>query len=89
MLEIVLIVLAATVIVLIVVVAMQPAEFRVTRSAAISAPAPAVFAQVNDLHKWDAWSPWAKLDPAARGCPPIGARTSTRASSSYAVCAIS
>jgi len=22
-----------------------------------------VFAQVNDFHKWDAWSPWAKLDP--------------------------
>ena len=25
-----------------------------------------VFAQVNDFHKWDAWSPWAKLDPAAK-----------------------
>jgi hypothetical protein len=22
-----------------------------------------VFAQVNDVHTWDAWSPWAKLDP--------------------------
>ena len=25
-----------------------------------------MFAQVNDLHKWDAWSPWAKLDPNAK-----------------------
>jgi hypothetical protein len=25
-----------------------------------------VFAQVNDLHKWDAWSPWTKLDPDAK-----------------------
>ena len=47
-------------------VAMQPAEFRIERSATIAAPAPAVFAQVNDFHNWEAWSPWAKLDPAAR-----------------------
>jgi hypothetical protein len=46
-----------------IVVALQPAEFRVARSATISAPASAVFAQVNDFHNWDAWSPWAKLDP--------------------------
>jgi hypothetical protein len=36
------------------------------RSASVSAPAPTVFAQVNDFHKWEAWSPWAKLDPAAK-----------------------
>ena len=46
------------------VVAMQPPEFRVERTATMSAPAPVVFAQVNDLHKWETWSPWAKLDPA-------------------------
>ena len=48
------------------VVAMQPSEFSVERTATIAAPAAAVFAQVNDLHKWDAWSPWAKLDPNAK-----------------------
>ena len=47
-------------------VALQPSEYRVARSATIAAPAPEVFAQVNDFHKWEAWSPWAKLDPAAR-----------------------
>jgi hypothetical protein len=52
--------------VFVVVVAMQPSEFRIVRSATISAPAPAVFAQVNDFHNWEAWSPWAKLDPAAK-----------------------
>jgi uncharacterized protein YndB with AHSA1/START domain len=51
--------------VVVVIVSRQPSEFRVTRSLAISAPASAVFAQVNDLHKWKAWSPWAKLDPDA------------------------
>jgi len=49
-----------------VIVAMRPSDFRVERSAVVSAPAPVVFAQVNDLHNWDAWSPWAKLDPAAK-----------------------
>jgi hypothetical protein len=46
-----------------VIVATQPSEFRVERTTTIAAPADAVFAQVNDPHKWDAWSPWAKLDP--------------------------
>jgi len=47
-------------------VAMQPADFRVMRSTTIPAPAEEVFAQVNDFHKWEAWSPWAKLDPAVK-----------------------
>lgn len=58
--------LAAIVIVFAAVIALQPSEFRVVRSATISAPAADVFAQVNDFHKWEAWSPWAKLDPAAK-----------------------
>jgi hypothetical protein len=45
------------------VVAMQPSEYRVERSATFAAPASAIFEQVNDFHNWDAWSPWAKLDP--------------------------
>jgi uncharacterized protein YndB with AHSA1/START domain len=52
--------------VLVVVVAMQPSKFRVVRSATIFAPAPAVFAQVNDFHKWEAWNPWGKIDPAMK-----------------------
>jgi hypothetical protein len=48
------------------VVALQPADFRIVRAATISAPPEVVFAQVNDFHKWQAWSPWAKLDPAAK-----------------------
>lgn len=56
--------LAIVVVILIVVIAVQPAAFQVTRSTTIAAPPEKVFAQVNDFHKWDAWSPWAKLDPA-------------------------
>jgi hypothetical protein len=62
----ILIAFAGTVLVFVVVVAVQPAEFRIVRSATISAPAAAVFAQVNDLHNWEAWSPWAKIDPAMK-----------------------
>ena len=67
--------LAAIVVVLVAVVALQPSEFRVVRSAAVSAPASDVFALVNDFHKWQAWSPWAKIDPAMKQTyegPPAG-----------------
>jgi len=64
MLYYVLIGVAAGVAVLVVVVAVQASSFRVVRSATIEAPPDVVFAQVNDLRNWAAWSPWAKLDPA-------------------------
>src|SRR4051812_12387080 len=51
------------IVVFVAVVAMQPAEFRLTRSKKIAAPASAVFPHVNDFHQWNEWSPWAKLDP--------------------------
>lgn len=59
-----LIALAAMAAGLVVVVATRPAAFRVTRTATMAAPPPVVFAQVNDFHKWEAWNPWGKLDPA-------------------------
>jgi uncharacterized protein YndB with AHSA1/START domain len=64
MLKKILIAAVVILVVLVAVVALQPAEFRIARTTVISAPPPAVFAQVNDFHRWEAWSPWAKLDPA-------------------------
>src|SRR4051794_20500274 len=64
--NIIFIALGAIVVLFIIVVATRPSEFRVTRAARIAAPADVVFANVNDLHKWEAWSPWAKLDPNAK-----------------------
>src|SRR5687767_14665825 len=46
-----------------VVIAMQPADYRVQRTATMAAPPEVVFAHVNDFHKWNDWSPWAKIDP--------------------------
>jgi uncharacterized protein YndB with AHSA1/START domain len=66
MLKKILLILALLIVVLAVVIATRPSEFRVTRSATFAAPAEKVFAQVNDLKSWEAWSPWAKLDPAAK-----------------------
>jgi uncharacterized protein YndB with AHSA1/START domain len=58
--------LVVVVIGVVAIVATQPSDFRVARTATIAAPAPAVFAQVNDFHNWQAWNPWAKLDPAMK-----------------------
>ncbi len=66
MLKIILIALAVIVVALVVIVALQPSEFRVARSTIISAPPSAVFALVNDFHKWEAWNPWGKIDPAMK-----------------------
>jgi uncharacterized protein YndB with AHSA1/START domain len=62
----VLLALAVIIVGLVIVIAMQPADFRIERSTMIAAPPEVVFAQVNDFHAWQDWSPWAKLDPAAK-----------------------
>jgi hypothetical protein len=66
MLKTILIAVPVILIALGIAVAIQPADFRVTRTATISAPPATVFAQVNDFSKWQEWSPWAKLDPAVK-----------------------
>jgi uncharacterized protein YndB with AHSA1/START domain len=78
MLKKTLIALAAIIAIFLIVVALQPSEFHVERTATITAPPATVFDQVNDFHKWDAWSPWAKLDPNAKITfegPPSGTGT--------------
>lgn len=75
MIKKILIGLAIVVVVLVIFIALQPSTYRVERSATMNAPTPVVFAQVNDFHKWNAWSPWAKLDPAMKQTfegPPAG-----------------
>lgn len=53
----------------------QPGAFQISRSARIPAPPATVFGMINDLHRWESWSPWAKLDPAMKVTfdgPPAG-----------------
>ena len=58
--------IVALVVLFIIVVAMQPAQFTVTRPAKMAAPPDKIFPHVNELRKWEAWSPWAKLNPTAK-----------------------
>lgn len=67
MLKKLLIVIVAAVAIFLGYAAMQPSEFGVERSIVVNAPASAIFPHVNNLHNWEAWSPWAKLDPNAQG----------------------
>ena len=66
MLKKILIVVGIVIVCFVAIVAMQPAQFSISRSATIAAPPAEVFPLVNDFHRWDAWSPWAKLDPAMK-----------------------
>jgi uncharacterized protein YndB with AHSA1/START domain len=62
----VLIALVVVLAVFAVVVSRQPGDFKVSRSAVVNAPPAKVFAIVNDMHRWNDWSPWAKMDPAMK-----------------------
>jgi hypothetical protein len=63
MLVYILIALAAIIAIILILAARKPPEFTLSRSAVITAPAPIVFSYLNDLHKWQLMSPWAKMDP--------------------------
>jgi hypothetical protein len=58
--------LVAVVALFLVVVATRPAEFSVSRSTQMNAPADVVYAHVADFHEWANWSPWEKLDPGMK-----------------------
>ncbi len=66
MLETILISLAVIIVAFVIVVAMRPSRFVITRTATIPAPVSVVFAQTNDFHKWVTWSPWEKFDPTMK-----------------------
>jgi len=46
--------------------AFQPSEYVIERSIRITASQQTIFANVNDLKKFNEWNPWAKLDPQAK-----------------------
>lgn len=50
---------------LIAYISLRPNTFKIVRSAVVNAPPEAIYQRINDLHAWEAWSPWARLDPAA------------------------
>ncbi len=62
----ILVALAVVVVILVAVIAMQPANFTIKREATVAAPPSVVFAQVNDFKRWADWSPWDKMDPSMK-----------------------
>jgi hypothetical protein len=63
MLKIILLAMPILLIIFIIIVAMQPSNYRVTRSLAIAAPPGSLFPHMNELKKWEMWNPWGKVDP--------------------------
>ena len=57
--------LAVILVVLVVVIITRPGSCRYSRSLSIAAPPDVLFAQVNDLHKFQDWNPWSRVDPSA------------------------
>ncbi len=51
---------------LIAYVSLQPDTFSITRTGVIDASPETIYPHINDLHSWQAWSPWARLDPEAK-----------------------
>jgi uncharacterized protein YndB with AHSA1/START domain len=47
-----------------VLAAMRPDTFEIRRSVSITAPPERIFPLIADFHRWSAWSPFEKLDPA-------------------------
>jgi len=67
--------LVVIVVLFLIVVASQPADYQVVRKATMAASPGDLFVQVNDLRKFQDWSPWAKLDPDVKNTyegPPAG-----------------
>jgi Polyketide cyclase / dehydrase and lipid transport len=57
------IIIAVLIVALLVYIGTRPADFRIERSAQMSAPGDAIFSIINDLHEWGRWSPYDKRDP--------------------------
>lgn len=45
-------------------IATRPDTYHVERTVTVAAPAQVAFDRINSFQGWEAWSPWAKLDPA-------------------------
>ncbi len=64
MIKIIAIVVAVVIVALLGYAASRPNTFRIVRSTVVKAPPEKILAQIEDFHRWGAWSPWEKLDPA-------------------------
>lgn len=66
MLKTIFIIVAVAVGAVLIYAATKPDTFRVERSIVVKASADKIFTLINDLHQWEPWSPWEKLDAALK-----------------------
>lgn len=59
-------VVGVAVIIILALALRQPDDFRVERQIAIAAPANAIYPNLDDFHRWAAWSPWEKIEPGMK-----------------------
>ena len=48
---------------LLLIASRQPDAFAIERTVVVAAPAEVIFPRIADLHQWNTWSPYEKLDP--------------------------
>jgi hypothetical protein len=60
------VVISVAVIIVLVLALGQPDDFQVQRQIAIAAPAAAIYPNLDDFHRWEAWSPWEKIEPGMK-----------------------
>jgi hypothetical protein len=66
MLKIIAIAVVVLIAAVLIYAATKPDTFRVERKTVIKAPPEKVLAEINDFHRWGAWSPYEKKDPAMK-----------------------
>ncbi len=64
MLKIIGLVVGLAILVVLILAAVKPDEFRVERRLTMQASPEAIFVLIDDFHRWSQWSPYEKKDPA-------------------------
>ena len=62
-----LVIIAVVVIGVLVAAALRPNTFRVERSIVIKAVPEKIFPMINDLHRFNTWNPYERMDPQIKG----------------------
>ena len=63
LLKTLIVILVILIVAFVVIGLMLPTDYLVSRSVVIDAPVGDIHANLNDLNKWPAWSPWIENDP--------------------------
>lgn len=59
---IVVLIIVAVIAAIVIIAAGKPDTFRIERSVGIKASPEKIFPLIDDLHQWEGWSPWEKVD---------------------------